>query len=272
MADHRIQRAVAERRDQRERVAHGVQAAEGPQAAVVVGAPAGGAPVAALVGGDDVVAGVGERRHDVPPTVGELREAVEKEQGRTPPGLEAGFEHVHRQAVDVVDEARADAVREPARIVGADRLGLLGGCESALRRRGARRRRMTGQPPHHRGGSEDRADARQRLAPCDVTLYDRFTRGGFLSGHRLPPLCVRHPVVRLHPRFDCNRGRLSLAATAFALHRDSSPRSRRPISASARASGPSRRSRSSRSSALIPRNCESPFTSISSDSSSGVGA
>ena len=184
VADHRVHRAVAERRDQRQRVAHRVQAAERTETAVVVRAPAGGAAVAALVGGDDVVARVGQRRQDVPPAIGQLREAVQEEQRRPPPALEAGFEHVHRQAVDVVDEPRADAVRQPARVVGTDFLRLRGRCGGALRAGGPRRRRCFAAPlAHHRGGPEDRADARQRLAPRDPTPCNRLSRRASPAGH-----------------------------------------------------------------------------------------
>lgn len=40
--------------------------------------PAGGAAVAAMVGGDDVVSCVGERGHDFTPGVGQLRIAMEE--------------------------------------------------------------------------------------------------------------------------------------------------------------------------------------------------
>ena len=48
--------------------------------------------VAALVGGDDMVAGLGERRHLVTPRVGELGEAVAQHDRRV--GRIAGLVHV----------------------------------------------------------------------------------------------------------------------------------------------------------------------------------
>ena len=100
--------AIAERRDQAERVAHQVEHAERAEVAVVVAVPAGGAAVAALVRRDHVIAGRRQRQHHLAPAVGELREAVQQQQAG-PARLEAGLQHVHREAVDVVDEARADA-------------------------------------------------------------------------------------------------------------------------------------------------------------------
>jgi hypothetical protein len=55
--------------------------------------------VAALIGGDHVKAGVGERRHLVPPGVGELRKTVAQHDRRVS-GI-AGLVHAQRDAVDI---------------------------------------------------------------------------------------------------------------------------------------------------------------------------
>ena len=71
--------------------------------------PAGGAPVAALVGRHHVIAGLGERQHHLAPAVGQLGVAVDQQQRRTAWRFKSCFEDVHAQAVDVVDVAFADA-------------------------------------------------------------------------------------------------------------------------------------------------------------------
>ncbi len=109
MADHAGDRAMAERRHQPEHVAHQVGQTERREVAVIGGVPAGGPAVAALVGRDHVIAGRRERQHDLAPAVGELGKAVEQQQAWPARGLEPGLQHMHRQPVDVVDDARADA-------------------------------------------------------------------------------------------------------------------------------------------------------------------
>jgi hypothetical protein len=61
-----------------------------------------------------VEAGLGERKHYLSPAVGELGEAVkeQEERARIDPLrsiFEACFQDVHPEAVDVLDEAGADA-------------------------------------------------------------------------------------------------------------------------------------------------------------------
>ena len=109
VADHRRDLAVAERRDQAQRVAHRVEHAERGEIVVVIGAPAGGAAVAALIGRDDVKPGLGQRHHDLAPGIGDLGKAVQQQQARPAGLVEAGFEDVHVEAVDPVDKAGADA-------------------------------------------------------------------------------------------------------------------------------------------------------------------
>ena len=103
--DHRVDRSIAERRHQPERVAHQIGEAERGEVAVVVGIPAGGAAIAALVGCDDVVAGGSQLRHHLAPGKGELGKAVQQKQAGPALGFEAGFQHMHAQAVDIFDVA-----------------------------------------------------------------------------------------------------------------------------------------------------------------------
>ena len=112
MSDHGIDAAIAECRHQAERVAHQIEQPERSEIAVVVGVPAGGAAVAALVRRDHVIAGFRQRRHHLAPAIGEFGKAVQQQHAGPALCLEAGFQHMHAQAVDVVDEARADAGRK----------------------------------------------------------------------------------------------------------------------------------------------------------------
>ena len=82
---------------------------EGGEVGFVGDRSSGDPSVATQVGGDDVVAGVGEGRHHLSPAIGELREAVEQQEAG-PAGLPvSGLQHMHAQAVQTLDEARADA-------------------------------------------------------------------------------------------------------------------------------------------------------------------
>ena len=112
MPDHRRRLAVAERGDEAERVAHRVERVERAEVVVVIGAPAGGAAIAAQIGGDDVKAGSGERPHHLAPGIGELREPVQQQDAGPAGGLVPGFEDVDAQPVDPLDKTRADAGRQ----------------------------------------------------------------------------------------------------------------------------------------------------------------
>ena len=81
VADDRGHVAAAQGRDQPQRVADRVQNAKRAEIAVIIGGPAGRAAIAALVGGDDVKPGLGERRHYLAPGIRQLREAVEQQDG-----------------------------------------------------------------------------------------------------------------------------------------------------------------------------------------------
>ena len=100
---------MARREQHADRVAQQVHEAEAGEVAVVVGVPASGAAVAALVGRDRVVARGRERRKDLAPAVSDLGKAVQQ-QDRGPAGrLVAGLEQVDVEAVDAGNNAGANA-------------------------------------------------------------------------------------------------------------------------------------------------------------------
>ena len=152
--------AVAERRHQRQHVPHLVQHPERAQVVVVADIRAVGAAVAAQIRRQDVVAGFGEGRHQPPPTVGELREAVQQQDAGARSAPRAGLEHVHPQAVHAIDEARADAGRQNGAGVGSDRAGRL--CHRVQNGTGPPRGTGPGQC-RHRGNPGPRT--LQELAP-----------------------------------------------------------------------------------------------------------
>ena len=76
---------AAERVEQPHDVAHEVEEPIRREVAVVVQVPARGAPVAALVRRDDVEARLRERRHDVPPAIGQLGKSVQEERTGSDP-------------------------------------------------------------------------------------------------------------------------------------------------------------------------------------------
>ena len=130
MAYHGGDRPVAERQHQAQGIPHLVQRSKRREVRIVIRTPAGGATVAANIGGDDVIAGLCQRNHHVPPTVGQLGKAMQQQQGRSISGLVTRFQYMHAQSVDVVDESRPYAVRQPGGRVGfqliaqARRLGI----------------------------------------------------------------------------------------------------------------------------------------------------
>ena len=108
MSDHGIDAAIAERRHQPERIPHQIGEAERGEIAVVVRVPSGGAAITALVRRDHVIAGFRQHRHHLAPGIGEFGEAVQQQHAGPAGCLEAGFQHMHAEAVDVVDGAGAD--------------------------------------------------------------------------------------------------------------------------------------------------------------------
>ena len=108
MPDDSVDAAVAERRHQPERIAHQIGEPERGEVAVVVRIPSSGAAIATLVRCDHVIAGFRENWHHLAPAKGEFGKAVQQQHAGAATCLEAGFQHVHAQAVDVIDVARAD--------------------------------------------------------------------------------------------------------------------------------------------------------------------
>src|SRR5688500_3422789 len=92
-----------------------VEDAKGAKVAVVTAVPPGGTAVAALVGREDMEATFRERRYHLAPAVRELREAVQQQDAR--PAWRAGFQHVHAQAVDALDDPRLQGAPQAPRLI-----------------------------------------------------------------------------------------------------------------------------------------------------------
>jgi len=112
VADDGVDRTVPQRRDEAERVAHGVERAPRPQIGIESGAPAGGAAIAALVGCDRVKPGLGQRRHDLAPGIGDLGKAVQQQHQRPVRRGIARLENMDVEAIDAADKTGADAGRQ----------------------------------------------------------------------------------------------------------------------------------------------------------------
>jgi hypothetical protein len=115
MPHHRGDRAITQGSDQPQRVSDGVEQAKGGEVSIVVGIPPSGAAIAALVGRDNMEPRRGERQHHLAPRIGDLREAVQQQNERPVRSREAGLKHMHPQAIDLCDEAGADAGRKSGR-------------------------------------------------------------------------------------------------------------------------------------------------------------
>ena len=104
--------AIAESGDKSDGVAHQVQHPGRGQVAVVGCIPASGTAVAALIGGDDMIAEGGQGADHLAPAERQLREAVQEQQAGSPRGFEPGFQDVHAKAIHVLHEAGAHAFRQ----------------------------------------------------------------------------------------------------------------------------------------------------------------
>ncbi len=118
MADRRCHLFDAERVEEADRIAHEVEGSELREVGVVAVVRARGAAIAALIRRNDMVAGVGKRRHDLAPAIGEFGKSVQQQQAR--PAPLAAFEDVHPQAIDAVDEARANTGRQGCMFEGGE--------------------------------------------------------------------------------------------------------------------------------------------------------
>ena len=125
---------AAERVQQPHDVAHEVEQPIGREVAVVVRVPARGAPVAALIRRDDVEARLRERRHDVPPAIGQLGKPVQEHSTGSVPLRETGFEEVHPEPVAVRLHARTNAGRQGRPPVGG--IAILGHAPDSRSTRG----------------------------------------------------------------------------------------------------------------------------------------
>jgi adenylate cyclase len=83
-----------------------------PQIGIEIGALAGGAAIAALVGCDRVKPGLGQRRHDLAPGIGDLGKAVQQQHQRPARRGIARLENMDVEAIDAADKTGADAGRQ----------------------------------------------------------------------------------------------------------------------------------------------------------------
>src|SRR5262249_58867405 len=89
---------------------------ERSEVVVVLDVCAAGASVSPEIGRDHVISGGGDRDHHSSPAVCELWISVNQQHCGPITGFEACFEHMHPDAVAVVDETRADAGGEKRRV------------------------------------------------------------------------------------------------------------------------------------------------------------
>ena len=107
---------VAQRRDQPQGIPDQVEHAKGVEVTIVVAVPARGAPIAPLVGSNDMKPGRRKGQHHLSPAIGQFREAVEKQDAGAVLAFEASLQQVHGEAIDVGHEAGAYAVRQGERL------------------------------------------------------------------------------------------------------------------------------------------------------------
>ena len=105
MPDHGRDLAIAEREHKPHCIANHIEDAKGIGIGIIGVVPAGGAAIAALIRGDHIISRRRKRQHYLAPAVGEFREAMQQQHGGPTGALVAGFQNVHRQAIDVGDAA-----------------------------------------------------------------------------------------------------------------------------------------------------------------------
>ena len=77
VTDHGRHRTIAQDRDHSECIPPQVEHAKSVHITIIRAVPPGGAPVAPLVGSNDVKPGRGQGQHNLAPAIGQLREALE---------------------------------------------------------------------------------------------------------------------------------------------------------------------------------------------------
>jgi hypothetical protein len=107
--DDELRLSVAERIDERDLIAHHVERLERRGIRAPGSVPANRAPIPSAVRRDDVVPGVGERRHHFAPAVGQVRKAMKQQCQR--PSVRPCLEHVDGVVICAV--AAADAIATP---------------------------------------------------------------------------------------------------------------------------------------------------------------
>src|SRR5262252_2941646 len=108
--------AVAQRRDQPQYIPDQVEHTKSLEVTVIRAVPACGAPVASLVGRNDVQPGRSEGQQHLAPTIGQFWEAVQQEDTGATLVLKAGLQQVHGETMVVGHEAGAYARREGNRV------------------------------------------------------------------------------------------------------------------------------------------------------------
>ena len=154
--DHR-DRAIAQRMDQCDLVAHLVEGKKLYEVGIKGIVPARGAAIAAKVRRDRIVACGGQGRHHLAPAITKVRKTVQQKHER--PARRARLNHVHRQAIDVGNQAHPNTGRKRVAAIGT-RFGVDRLAGDLCFRLGARKPapwRPEPTPPQADRGARDRA-------------------------------------------------------------------------------------------------------------------
>jgi hypothetical protein len=80
--------------------------------------PPGSTSEGPQIGGDHIISCCGKWKHDFPPAEGEFRKTMEKQDAGPTLCLEPGLQNMHRETIDVVDNAGTDSSRKCAVAIG----------------------------------------------------------------------------------------------------------------------------------------------------------
>ncbi len=162
VSHHHRGAAIAERRDKRDLVAQHIDSKKWKGICVPGIVPAGRAAKPTTIGGDRIVTCGGQGRHHLAPAVSEVGKTVQHEYQRSTRRLKARLQDVHRQTIDVRDEARPDAGGKRAVAIGRQVAEI----------------RFCGRGPRRRGGSH--CEAANTRGRCQKLAPRELRRGGII--------------------------------------------------------------------------------------------
>lgn len=192
MPDDGGNRLVTEGMDQANGISGQVDRAPRRQVLVIGHRPAGSPAVATKVGGNDIIPGIGQSRHDTAPGIGNLGEAMQQQQAWS--AMRTSLQDMHSKPVHTRHEPGAHALGQNG---GVERRQDRGHCGRLLRFVSPRERRQQTVSPE---GERDQAAAARKA--CIIARH-AVARRNLLAQPQFccSPSSVLIKVTRPFPRY-----------------------------------------------------------------------